>query len=166
MDYPLPQEKIEVPRFSEANGFYTTAEQSKLMAKIRAANTKPEIALRKALWGFGLRYRVHYKALPGKPDLAFPSWRVVVFVDGDFWHGYNWAEKQQKINKNAQFWKAKIERNMQRDREVNAKLAQMGWQVLRIWEHEIERDFGAAVFRVLHFVHECAGPEAGDSGVF
>ncbi|MFN4254143.1 MAG: very short patch repair endonuclease [Saprospiraceae bacterium] len=162
MDYPLPEEKIKVPRFEEAGGFYTTPERSRLMAKIRAANTKPEIALRKVLWGFGLRYRVHLKNLPGKPDLAFPRWRVAVFVDGDFWHGHDWAEKQHKIKQNKAFWRAKIERNMQRDREVNARLEQMGWHVLRLWEHEIERDFGASVFRVLRFVQEKAGAKLGD----
>lgn len=161
MAYPLPEEKIKVPRFEEAAGFYTTPERSALMRRIRAANTKPEVALRKVLWHIGLRYRLHDKTLPGKPDLAFRRWKVVVFVDGDFWHGHDWEQQKSKIKKNAAFWVPKIERNMQRDREVNAALAQMGWHVLRVWEHEVEKNFGATVFAVLRFVQECGGPEVG-----
>jgi DNA mismatch endonuclease (patch repair protein) len=166
MPYTLPEDKIKVPRFEESAGFYTTPERSRLMAKIRAANTKPELALRKALWHLGLRYRLHYKKVPGKPDIAFPRWRVAVFVDGDFWHGHDWAQKQQKIKKNEAFWKPKIERNMQRDREVNAQLAQQGWHVLRLWEHEVAQDFGASVYRVLRFVQEHAGIQLNDAAGF
>jgi DNA mismatch endonuclease, patch repair protein len=154
MPYTLPEDKIKVPRFEEEAGFYTTPERSQLMAKIRAANTKPEVALRKTLWNLGLRYRIHHKGLPGKPDLVFVRWKIAVFVDGDFWHGYNWPENRQQIKKNQGFWIPKIERNMQRDREVNTQLAALGWHVLRLWSHEIEKEFGVSVLRVLRFVHE------------
>ena len=161
MAYTLPEEKIKVPRFEEAGGFYTTPERSRLMGRIRAANTKPEVALRKVLWHIGLRYRLHTKDLPGKPDLAFKRWKVAVFIDGDFWHGHDWENQRAKIKKNAAFWLPKIERNMQRDREVNAALEGMGWRVLRVWEHEVDKNFGATVFAVLRFVQECAGTDIG-----
>ena len=152
MAYSLPEEKIKVPRFEEAGGFYTTPERSRWMGRIRAANTKPEVALRKVLWHIGLRYRLHAKDLPGKPDLAFKRWKAAVFIDGDFWHGHDWAEKQGNIKTNRDYWIPKIERNIQRDREVDAALELAGWQVLRIWEHEIKHHFGAALYRVLKVV--------------
>ncbi|WP_354330067.1 hypothetical protein [Pedobacter sp. CG_S7] len=83
---------IKVPRFKEANGFYTTPQNSKAMSKIRGKNTKPEIILRKAFWAKNFRYRIHVKNLPGKPD-----------IDGEFWHGYKWEEKKLKIKTNIGF---------------------------------------------------------------
>lgn len=128
------------------------------MGHIRAKNTKPEVALRKALWHFGYRYRCHDRRLPGKPDLVFAKLKTVVFVDGDFWHGYNWRQKRENFKSNAAFWIPKIERNMQRDREVNSQLDALGWRVLRIWEHELKKaEFGATVFRVVRLLEEASG---------
>jgi DNA mismatch endonuclease (patch repair protein) len=156
---PYPPQRITVPRFEEAAGFYTTPQRSELMSRIRSTNTKPEVALRKALWHFGYRYRIHDRRLPGKPDLVFAKQKMVVFVDGDFWHGFNWKQKKTKIKQNAAFWIPKIERNMQRDREVNAQLEALGWRVVRIWEHELKKaEFGATVFRVVRLLSEAAGP--------
>ena len=152
------QPKIRVPRFEEEAGFYTTPQRSELMSRIRSANSKPEVALRKALWHCGYRYRCHVKRLPGKPDLVFAKQKMVVFVDGDFWHGYDWRHKREKIKKNAAFWIPKIERNMQRDREVTAQLNNLGWRVVRIWEHELKKDsFGATVYRIVRLLGEAAG---------
>lgn len=133
--------KIKVPRFNEDNGFYTTKSRSKQMSKIRGKNTKPEIRFRKALWAKGYRYRVNYKKLIGKPDIALIRLKTVIFIDGEFWHGYNWEEKKQKIKSNRDFWIPKIERNMQRDSEVNKSLKKMGYKVFRFWENEIKKDF-------------------------
>jgi DNA mismatch endonuclease (patch repair protein) len=152
------QPTIKVPRFAEEAGFYTTPQRSEMMSRIRGANTKPEVALRKALWHFGYRYRIHDKRLPGKPDLVFAKQKTVVFVDGDFWHGYDWRHKREKIKSNAAFWIPKIERNMQRDREVTAQLEAFGWRVVRIWEHELKKaEFGATVFRVVRLLGEEGG---------
>ncbi len=152
-DYKFP-EKIKVPRFEEAAGFYTTPERSELMAKIRSENTRPEIMLRKALWAVGLRFRVHNKKLPGKPDISNQRLKLAVFVDGEFWHGYQWEEKKQQIKSNRAFWIPKIERNMQRDEEVNWQLRQLGFTVLRFWEREVKKELGACVKRVLNYVEE------------
>jgi DNA mismatch endonuclease (patch repair protein) len=146
------EEKIKVPRFEEAAGFYTTEKVSQLMRKIRTANTKAEVAFRKALWHVGLRYRYNYKKAPGRPDIAFVRWKIAIFIDGDFWHGYDWENKKAAIKSNQAYWLPKIERNIQRDREVNELLAQANWKVLRIWEHEVKKDFGAAFYRVLRFI--------------
>ena len=133
------KKKIKVPRFTEELGFYTTPERSKLMARIRGKNTKPEITFRKALWKRGYRYRVNVKKLPGAPDIVLNKYKVVVFIDGEFWHGYNWDVKKKKIKSNRDFWIPKIERNMQRDEENNLKLKNMGYCVLRFWEQEVKK---------------------------
>lgn len=143
------EERIIVPRFNESNGFYTTKERSELMAKIKGRDTKPEVMLRQALWSMGLRYRKDCKTLPGKPDIVSKKYRVAIFVDGEFWHGYKWNEKKRKIKSNRDFWIPKIERNMQRDRENNKKLSEMGYTVFRFWEHEIKTELERCAHSVI-----------------
>jgi len=138
-------ERIKVPRFSEKEGFYTTPQRSKTMSKIRSKDTKPELILRKALWERGHRYRLRVKNLPGSPDIVFRKKKLVIFVDGEFWHGFNWTEKKKKIKSNRGFWIPKIERNMQRDEENNNLLKEMGWTVLRYWESSIKKDIKTCV---------------------
>ncbi|WP_375325979.1 very short patch repair endonuclease [Flagellimonas sp. GZD32] len=143
------QERIKVPRFNEESGFYTTPERSKIMGKIRGKNTKPELAFRKALWQKGYRYRIDYKKLIGKPDIALKKYRTVIFIDGEFWHGHNWEERKEKIKTNREFWIPKIERNMQRDEEVNAVLDEMGYKVFRFWESEVKKNLNECLEIVL-----------------
>ena len=149
------REKIKVPRFEESAGFYTSEKLSKLMSKIKSLNTEPEIKLRKTLWGIGLRYHKNVKSLPGKPDLVINKFRLIIFIDGDFWHGYNWNLKKLKIKSNRAYWIPKIERNIQRDKEQTKQLEMMGFKVLRFWEHEISKDFGNCINRILTYVQEC-----------
>ncbi|MCP4977085.1 MAG: very short patch repair endonuclease [Maribacter sp.] len=131
--------RIKVPRFNEKSGFYTTPERSKIMGKIRGKNTKPELAFRKALWAAGYRYRIDSKKLVGRPDVVLNKYKTVVFIDGEFWHGHNWKERKPKIKTNRDFWIAKIERNKQRDEEVNAELNRLGYKIFRFWESEIKK---------------------------
>lgn len=145
---------IVVPRFNEANGFYTTKQRSELMGKIKSQNTKPEVQLRKALWNCGFRYRKNLKNLPGCPDIVFPSQRLVVFIDGEFWHGYNWDIKREKIKTNRNFWIPKIERNIQRDMQNNRLLTEAGWQVIRFWDREIKKNFEECVELVITFLQK------------
>lgn len=149
MSKKYPKERIKVPRFREEDGFYTTPERSKIMGKIRGKNTKPELAFRKALWDAGYRYRIDYKKLIGKPDIALKKYRTVIFIDGEYWHGYNWEERKQKIKTNREFWIAKIERNMQRDEEVNETLIEMGYKVFRFWETDIKKNLDTCLEEVL-----------------
>ena len=130
---------IKVPRFKKENGFETTPERSRLMSKIKGKDTKPEILLRKALWAAGMRYRLYNKSLPGNPDIVFKKYKLVIFIDGEFWHGFEWEKKRKKIKTNRDFWIAKIERNMQRDRANNLKLQAMGFKVLRFWEKQVKK---------------------------
>lgn len=110
------------------------------MAMIKSKNTKPEILLRKELWRRGLRYRKNCKQVYGKPDLVFLRKQIAIFIDGEFWHGYNCEETKKRLKSNIEFWIEKIERNMERDFEITQFLVEQGWAVLRFWDFEIEND--------------------------
>ena len=109
------------------------------MSAVRSKGSRIEKKLGSALWAAGVRYRKHYPVI-GKPDFALPGYKIAIFCDSHFWHGYKWEERKHdhKINKN--FWYKKIERNIERDKEVNYMLTAMGWKVIRFWEHEINED--------------------------
>lgn len=110
------------------------------MSRIRSKDTKIELILRKELWSRGIRYRKNVKTVEGKPDIAFIGKKVAVFCDSEFWHGYNWDERKNDLKKNKEFWIAKIERNMERDAEVNRILKEQGWTVLRFWGNQIKKN--------------------------
>ena len=104
-----------------------------MMSGIRGRDTKPELLLRKGLHAMGFRYKLHDKSLPGKPDLVFPRYRAVIFVNGCFWHGHDChLFKWPKSRKD--FWREKIKSNIDRDRLVTSQLKEQGWRVLRVWE--------------------------------
>lgn len=126
----------------------TREQRRRCMQSNKAKGTKPEVLLMKELWRRGLRYRKNVNGVPGTPDLCFKRKKVAVFVDGDFWHGRNWAEGQTRIKSNRAFWYAKIERNMARDVRVNQLLSESGWQVVRIWESEIKHSLSSSADRV------------------
>ncbi|MCJ7465484.1 MAG: very short patch repair endonuclease [Maribacter sp.] len=148
------EDRIKVPRFSEEAGFYTTPERSKIMGKIRGKNTKPELAFRKALYAAGYRYRIDYKKLPGKPDIAMHKYKTAIFIDGEYWHGHNWEERKPNVKTNRVFWIAKIERNMQRDQEVNTALNKLGYTVFRFWEKEIHKELDCCLQKVISHLKE------------
>ena len=136
---------------------------SEVMRRVRSRDTTPEIALRKALWRRGMRYRTHYKHLPGRPDIVFPTARVAVFVDGDFWHGNQWRlrghtslDGQFQNSDRAEYWVPKIRRNMIRDADATARLEYGGWKVVRVWESEIASDLERCADKVGEAVRESA----------
>jgi DNA mismatch endonuclease (patch repair protein) len=145
-------QKIQVPRFCEANGFYTTQKRSYNMSKIKGKDTKPEKQLKRAIWHAGLRYRSNKRNLPGKPDIAFIKYKLVIFVDGSFWHGHDWENRKKTIKSNRDFWIPKIERNRQRDGEVNYFYRSKGWTVLRFWDFEVKKELGICVKRVVELI--------------
>ena len=104
------------------------------MRAIRSKNTGPEIRLRKALWSKGLRFRIHYG--PERVDIAFPSKKIAVFVDGCFWHGCPIHSHLPKSHQD--YWNPKLKKNIERDKEKNKRLQTEGWKVLRFWEHELQ----------------------------
>ena len=132
---------------------------SRIMTSVRSRDTRPELAVRKRLWSLGYRYRVHAKSIIGCPDIAFVALRVAVFIDGDFWHGnpQEWrrrgCEKFEDIfPSRADWWSAKIRRNIERDRVVNRELRRAGWRVVRCWESSIARNLEGVVRRITNAV--------------
>jgi DNA mismatch endonuclease, patch repair protein len=125
-------------------GLKPASDRASLLAR-RASikrDTRCEIVLRSALWRLGFRYKVNVTSLPGRPDIVFPSRRVVVFCDGDFWHGRHLRRRLKRLAKghNPQYWVAKVRRNVERDRKHRVELERAGWLVLRYWETDILRD--------------------------
>lgn len=120
----------------------------------RKRDTRCELALRRALWAMGLRYRVDSKTLPGRPDIVFARARVAVFCDGDFWHGRNLDNRLARLagGHNAPYWLTKLQRNVERDRRHDAALSDDGWMVLRFWEKDILADPAVVARRVAEVV--------------
>ena len=110
------------------------------MKQVKNKDSKIEVALRKELWNRGLRYQKNATSIFGKPDLVFKGKKVAVFCDSEFWHGYNWEERKKDFKSHQEFWIPKIERNMERDKEVTAELQRQGWTVLRFWGKEIKKN--------------------------
>lgn len=116
----------------------TPEQRHKTMAAVKSKDTSIELILRKALWKSGLRgYRKNYTKLPGKPDIVFSKKKVAVFCDSKFWHGYDWEAHKNDFKSRQEYWIAKIERNIARDKEINEKLQSQGWLVLRFWDDQI-----------------------------
>lgn len=134
----------------------TPEQRRQNMRRIRSTDTKPEILLRKALWHAGFRYRKNWKALPGKPDIALTKYRIVIFIDSEFFHGKNWDVEEQKrlAGNNGQYWHDKIQRNMERDREEEATLKGMGWTVIRFWSRDVLKNVDECVKVVQEAVFE------------
>lgn len=128
----------------------TPAQRSETMRRVRGKDTREEVMLRRELHARGLRYRLHAKDLPGKPDVVFRAARVAVYVDGAFWHGH--PEKCRLPATNREYWVSKIERNKARDVRVNAELGAMGWRVVRLWDFEVKASPARCAARVERIV--------------
>lgn len=123
----------------------TPAQRSYNMSRIRSKDTLPELTIRRLVHLRGMRFRKHKKELPGQPDLVFSKCKVAVFIDGDFWHGWQFPRWKAKL---APYWKNKIDGNRRRDRRNHQRLRRYGWQVIRIWEHEVKEDAECCVDRI------------------
>ena len=123
-------------------------ERRKNMQAVKSIGSKIELLLSKALWNRGHRYRKHDKKVFGTPDLTFKKHKVAIFVDSEFWHGKNWDIRKNDHKSNIEFWHKKIERNIERDKEVNKKLKEDGWKVLRFWGKEIKNDLLLCILQI------------------
>lgn len=130
----------------------TPEQRRRNMQAIHSKDTTIELLLRKALWERGVRYRKNYKKLIGKPDIAITKYKIAVFCDSDYWHGYDWENRNQRIKSYRDYWVPKIERNMARDREVTEALQRDGWLVLRFWEWQIRKHLSECVESVLQAI--------------
>ena len=117
---------------------YTPEKRSAIMAKVRNKDTKPEILVRKWLHAHGLRFRLHRKDLPGKPDIVLPRFKTAILVHGCFWHQHPGCSKASLPTSNREFWVDKLSRNVERDGEKKKQLVELGWKVIEIWECELK----------------------------
>ena len=123
----------------------TPQERSRLMSRVGSKDTGIEVAVRRTVHARGLRYRKNDRRLPGTPDITFSGPKVAVFVDGDFWHGWDFENKRRKL---PAYWVEKIEANQRRDRKSSTELTEMGWLVIRVWGHEVLDDVEAVADRI------------------
>lgn len=123
--------------------------RSRMMAGIRGKDTKPELAVRRALTAAGVRYRLHRRDLPGAPDLVMAGRQVVIFVHGCFWHRHEGCHHAKLPSSNAEFWKTKLECNVERDKKAVADLLTAGWRVLTVWECATRRASDSDLQRLL-----------------
>ena len=119
---------------------HTPEQRRKNMQAVKSKDSQIELLLRKELWARGLRYRKNVNRIYGKPDIVFIGKKIAVFCDSEFWHGYNWEERKKDFKSHQEFWIPKIERNMERDAEVTARLESEGWTVIRFWGNEIKKN--------------------------
>ena len=134
----------------------TPAERSENMSRIRSTNTKPEEIVRKYLFSEGFRYRKNDKRYPGKPDIVLPKYRTVIFVNGCFWHMHG-CSRSRLPKSNQEYWKPKIERNIERDADAKKKLEAEGWRVIIIWECELKKKI--ANERLSHLCEQIKGDQ-------
>ncbi|MFE4573072.1 very short patch repair endonuclease [Paenibacillus chitinolyticus] len=127
-------------------------QRSKLMKAVKGKNTLLEAKVTKALWHKGVRFRKNVKSLIGKPDIAIKKLKLVVFLDSCFWHGCPIHCKVPKSN--VEFWKLKIDRNIKRDLEVTRHYREIGWDIIRIWEHELKDNFEGEVNKIIDIIKE------------
>ena len=117
---------------------FSKDKRRKIMSKIRAKNTKPELIVRKYLFSKGYRYRLNVKSLPGSPDIVLKKIRTVIFINGCFWHGHTPCNLYKVPKTNTEWWKEKIERNKERDLKERMQLRNMGWHVILLWECQLK----------------------------
>lgn len=132
----------------------TPEQRRRCMQGNRGTGTLPEKMLANELWRRGYRYRKNVRNVPGKPDICFRKQKVAVFVDGEFWHGRDWQTAQLRIQSRRDYWWPKIENNIRRDSQVNARLMGMGWKVLRFWDSEVRKHVASCADKVEEALRE------------
>ena len=124
------------------------------MQQVKNKDSQIELSLRKALWALGLRYRKNVKSVYGHPDIAFIGKKIAVFCDSEFWHGYDWENRKNDFKVNQEFWIPKIEKNIERDNEVNERLISDGWLVIRFWGKDIKKNASECAEKIKKAVEE------------
>ena len=151
----IPEQKPKLKAVFHRSGkndmdVFTKKKRSEIMAKIGSKNTKVELFVFKELKKRKISFQKHYKKVPGSPDMAFLKRKIAIFIDGDFWHGYKFSERKNKLPK--KYWLGKITNNIKRDKINRSKLRSLGWKFLRIWEHEIKKNPDLAIKKIIKFI--------------
>lgn len=137
--------------------FHPTPLRSYIMKQVKSKETKPEMKLRKALWDSGIKgYRKNYSKLPGKPDIVLMKNKVAIFVDGGFWHGFDFISNEGKIKSNRDYWLPKIQKNIENDVKINQALILLGFKVLRFWDKDINRDIDKCIESIKSELSPCS----------
>lgn len=124
--------------------------RSKIMSHIKSKDTSIEMMVRRRLFAMGYRYRVNYKALPGKPDIVFTKKKIAIFIHGCYWHGHDCGSRYAHTSQsNKAYWGPKIERTKQRDQEHIQELEALGWKVVVLWECQLRGDFEKTIQKLL-----------------
>jgi len=124
--------------------------RSLIMSKIRSKNTKAEVIIFRELRKRGIYFQKHYKRAIGNPDIALPRKKKAIFIDGDFWHGHNFVELKKRLPQ--KYWLNKIENNVIRDKNINIQLKESGWKILRVWEHNINKNIDKTIEEIIFFL--------------
>jgi DNA mismatch endonuclease (patch repair protein) len=147
-------EKADMAKALKGRDHLSKAQRSYCMSRVKGKDTSLETIVRSSLHRQGLRFRKNVRSLPGSPDVVFPRKKIAVFLDGDFWHGFQFSHWSKPLNP---YWRAKISRNIARDRKNRRKLRLNGWTVLRFWEHEVSDDLDAVIQAILRTLDEQDG---------
>ena len=129
---------------------FSKKKRSEIMSRIRSKNTLIELKAFRFLRREKVYFQKHYKKINGSPDIALPGKKIAVFIDGDFWHGWNFYKNQSKLPK--AYWRSKIEKNIKRDKTNRARLKRRGWKVMRVWEHELLKNENKALQKIKKFL--------------
>ncbi len=134
----------------------TKEQRHRNMSNIKNKDTKIEIVLRKALWDKGYRYRKNFKELPGKPDIVLTKYKIAIFCDSEYFHGKDWEQLKDQLEKckNSDFWINKIEKNIQRDEDINKQLNFLGWKVIRFWGKDIMKNTNECIRVIEEIIFE------------
>jgi DNA mismatch endonuclease (patch repair protein) len=137
----------------------TPEQRHKCMSHIRSFDTKPEIFFRKALWKWGIRYGKNVRSLFGTPDIAIKKYKMVIFIDGDFWHGNDWEKKhfssqEALLSSYSDYWQKKIRRNIERDAEVKKYYKKIGWTILRFWTSDTEKNLNKCIIKTVKKINQ------------
>lgn len=127
---------------------------SKRMANVKLKGGNDEDAIAKAIWHRGYRYWRNYKKLPGSPDIAIQKYHIAVFTDGEFWHGYDWENRKSKLKRNREYWIAKIEENIARDKRVDIQLKELGWVPVHFWSKDIKNDLNGCIDIIMDRIND------------
>jgi len=135
----------------------TLEQRRKNMQAIKSKDSKIENLLAKTIFRNGVRYRRNVKSIIGCPDICIKKYKIAIFCDSEFWHGKDWEKRKFDFKTNKEFWIPKIERNIQRDYEVNEKLKEEGWTIMRFWGNDINKDLQGCLNRILQTIDETKG---------
>lgn len=133
--------------------------KNKNMQAVKSTGSQIEMMLGKSLWGRGLRYRKNNKMVFGKPDFTLRKYKIAIFADSEFWHGKDWEVRKYEHKSNVEFWHKKIERNIERDRQVNQELRDNGWVVIRFWGMDIKKDSDECAEKVVRAIAARGGEQ-------